>query len=414
MAISDDDKRRARVVLERCGGNRARASAQLGVSAAQLDRIMREMGVRSRDFAGCAGSHAPTSLDRDLIALRDENADLRRRLKAAVREDLDAEKVREAIFGLSKLPAVPPRWINDGKPSGSAPGVPVCVWSDWHFGETVKAIEVGGANDFNLTIAEARIRKLVERTIDLCFNHMVNPRYPGIVVCLAGDMISGNIHDELRETNEEPVAPTLVRLQGLLIWAIDEIAKRFGRVFIPCVVGNHGRMTKKPQAKSRVHESFEWILYCQIERHFAGDARVRFLIPGESDAHFSVAGHRFMLTHGDALGVRGGDGIIGLLGPVARGTIKTRTSEAQIGRDFDTLLMGHWHQYLTLPGCIVNGTLKGYDEFARLFLRARFQEPIQALFFVNPKRGVTYQIPVILEDKPARSKPEFVEWSTAA
>jgi hypothetical protein len=125
-----------------------------------------------------------------------------------------------------------------------------------------------------------------------------------------------------------------------------------------------------------------------------------------------VFGHRYMLTHGDSLGVKGGDGIIGALGPVMRGRVKLHTSEAQIGREFDTLIMGHWHQYLPMPGLIVNGSLKGYDEYARLFLRARYQPPIQALWFTHPRRGVTAHWPVYLEDGPevAADQP----WARAA
>lgn len=41
---------------------------------------------------------------------------------------------------------------------------------------------------------------------------MVNPDYPGIVVALAGDMVSGDIHQELKETNEVPTIASVVEL----------------------------------------------------------------------------------------------------------------------------------------------------------------------------------------------------------
>ena len=53
------------------------------------------------------------------------------------------------------------------------------------------------------------------------------------------------------------------------------------------------------------------------------------------------------------------------LGPIMRGKFKVGRSEAEIGRPFDTLLIGHWHQALMLKGVIVNGALKGFDEYAR-------------------------------------------------
>lgn len=384
--------------------------------------LYREPKPRVRVPAGRVALEAPPApaaapdpvSTRERIFYEDKIAALTKELRGAVRADLDAENVRTAILGLAAQTPEPPRWLIEERTGGSAPGVPVTIWSDWHFGEVVRPAEVGGANEFTIAIAKERVRRLVERTIDLCFAHMVRPEYPGIVVCLGGDMISGDIHEELAVSNELLTAPTLIELQGVLIWALETLADRFGRVFCPAVVGNHGRMTHKPRAKGRVHTSFEWLLYCQLERHFANDPRVTFLIPGEADAHFSVYGHRYMLTHGDSMGVKGGDGMIGLLGPVTRGTIKLRNSESQIGRDFDTVVLGHWHQYLPMPGCIVNGSLKGYDEYARLFLRARYQEPIQALWFTHPERGVTFHVPVFLDERRGVSQSPLVIWGDAA
>jgi hypothetical protein len=97
------------------------------------------------------------------------------------------------------------------------------------------------------------------------------------------------------------------------------------------------------------------------------------------------------------------------LGPIMRGTIKTGHSEAQIGREFDTLIMGHWHQGLFLPGAIVNGALKGYDEYARLRLRAPYSRPSQQLWFTHPEHGITARWEVYLEgEKKAADRAEWV------
>src|SRR5262249_43643226 len=117
-------------------------------------------------------------------------------------------------------------------------------------------------------------------------------------------------------------------------------------------------------------------------------------------------------THGDLLGVKGGDGIIGALGPIMRGALKTSRSEAQIDREFDTLVIGHWHQYLTLPGLIVNNSLKGYDEFARLALRAPYSRPSQALWFSHPEHGITAHWQVYLDkQRLATDNTKLVSWA---
>ena len=189
------------------------------------------------------------------------------------------------------------------------------------------------------------------------------------------------------------------------------MAAKFGKAFDPCVVGNHGRSTKKMQMKQRVFTSHEWNIYCSLERYFRKSKHIQFMIPPEADAFFTVFGHRFMLTHGDSLGVKGGDGIIGALGPIMRGNLKTHRSEAEIDRDFDTMVIGHWHQYLTLPGLIVNNSFKGYDEYARLGLRAPYSRPSQALWFTHPEHGITAHWQVYLEKlRTANTDMKWLEW----
>lgn len=318
--------------------------------------------------------------------------------KAREKEQQEAEEIREEIYGIADRSPKAPKWITtDKKPS--CPGIPCTIWSDIHYGETIKKDEVAGCNEFNPHIAERRIKTLAENTVDIAFNHMGKSKttYPGIVVMLGGDMVSGGIHEELLLTDDKTVVEQTLELVEYLIAAINIIKGKFGRIFLPCVVGNHGRSTLKPRHKGRVHTSFDWHIYCHLERHFRGDPNIQFFIPNESDAYFEVYGHRFLLTHGDSLGVRGGDGIVGAVGPIMRGAYKLGRSEGQIGRDFDTVVMGHWHQYITLPGIIVNNSLKGYDEYARLHLRAPYSRPSQALWFVHPEQGITCHYQIYLE-----------------
>jgi len=360
----------------------------------------------SADSSELPPAQSPIS-QRDKVYYEDRIRDLERQIKSAHRDDLTAENVERFIFGLSNIDADPPEWLVDISGHEHGEHVPVTIWSDFHWGEVVQSDEMNGLNAYDISIANQRLRKLVERTIRLCFHHMVSPSYPGIVVCLGGDMLSGEIHEELARTNELETPPALMDLFNGLAWALKEVADSFGRVYVPCVPGNHGRMSRKPQAKRRVFTNFDWLLYQMLRAHFASDDRLVFSVPPSGDAHFQVYGRRFFLTHGDAMGVKGGDGIIGALGPILRGTLKTRSSEAKAGRDFDVALIGHWHQYLPLPRVVVNGTLKGFDEYARLFLRAEPEAPQQALFFVHPINGIVSHWPIYADG----SKPsQPVEW----
>jgi len=342
-----------------------------------------------------------------------ELLDTKRVIQGLQRAEDTAEKIRQEIYNLAAHTPEPPVWLSGKGVKNGARGGPVTIWSDFHYGERVFPDQVGGVNVFNNKVAKERFTRLVNITIDLCENHMgrANVKYPGIVICLGGDMISGDIHEELAETNDRTPHQAVNDLSDMIAAGLEQMADKFGRVFVPCVVGNHGRSTKKMRMKGRVYTSFDWNIYCNLERHFRKDKRIQFHIPVDADAHFSVYGERFLLTHGDSLGTSGGDGIIGAIGPIMRGTFKVGRSEAAIGADFDHLLMGHYHQMLWLPSVIVNGALKGYDEYAKLKLRAPFSRPSQALFFVHPEHGITARWEVLLEGrKVARENVAWLQW----
>ena len=367
------------------------------------------------------GSAAKTDADRLLDAneiIRRKSAEitnLRSDLARLHRDNDTAETIRKTIFGLAQHDPAPPTWTHRlGGPSEHRGG-PCTIWSDWHYSEVIDPDQVAGANEFNCAIAKRRAQKLVDTTIDLCYNHMgsAGKNYPGIVIMLGGDMLSGNIHEELAETNERTSWQAVNDLTDILAGCIDTMAAKFGKIFLPCVVGNHGRDTIKPRLKQAVFHSYDWGIYCNLARHFRDTKHIKFMIPNQTDARFDVFGHRYLLTHGDNIGVKGGDGIIGALGPIMRGSLKLHTSEAEIGRDFDTACICHFHQYIALPGLIVNNSFKGFDEFARLRLRAKYSRPSQALWFTHPQHGITAHWQVYLEAKFNRRKAskEWLTWT---
>jgi hypothetical protein len=360
-------------------------------------------------------SDADRLADADNI-IRKKNAeisDLSKRI-ISLRQDNDtAEAIRKEIFGLASHSPEPPEWLQGRGVRNGSRGGPITIWSDFHYGEVVNAAEINGVNEYSSAIAKKRFRRLVNTTVDLSFNHMgrAKTNYPGIVVCLGGDMIGGDIHEELLATNDRTPHQSVNELTDMLAGGIEELATKFGKVFVPCVVGNHGRNTKKMRMKGRVFTNFDWSIYCNLERYFRKERHIQFYVPPTADASFQLYGHRYLLTHGDSLGVKGGDGIIGALGPIMRGTLKTHRSEAQIGRDFDTLVIGHWHQYITLPGLVCNNALKGYDEYAMLQLRAPYSRPSQALWFTHPEHGITAHWQVYLEGlRQADDTKTWMKW----
>jgi hypothetical protein len=60
--------------------------------------------------------------------------------------------------------------------------------------------------------------------------------------------------------------------------------------------------------------------------------------------------------------------------------------------------MGHFHQYITIPGLIVGGSMKGYDEYA-YGLNLRPEPARQAFWVTTPEYGPTIHAPVYIQDR---------------
>lgn len=327
-------------------------------------------------------------------------------IKRLSQESADAAAIK-AIVGTATQSVEaydPPAWSVTAPRRETSPGVPTLFLSDLHWGEVVRASQVNGVNEYSLIHARQRLRSTVETAISLCRIIDSKMRYPGIVVPLGGDMISGNIHEELQATNELNTMPTVLDLYDHLVGAIKLLADAFGKVFLPCVSGNHGRDTRKTWAKDRAHTSFDWLLYQFLARRFRDDKRVTFFIPDGSDALYRVFSTRYNLTHGDQF--RAGDSIIGPIGPLMRGNQKKTARNQAVNQDYDVLLAGHWHQYIHLARMIVNGSLKGYDEYAAQN-NFGFEPPTQALWITHPRFGVTFRMPVYCAP---RNKAPAADW----
>lgn len=344
--------------------------------------------------------------------LKSELRELRQKLAGYDREYADHQFIKSRLFSLKESTVTPPDWLVRRPKAIKSPGIPCMMWSDWHWAEVIDPAQINGVNAYNLEIAHARAKALVERTIQLLRSYMVSPNYDGVAICLGGDMLSGNIHEELVNTNAVPIMAAVVDLWGVLEWAIKTMADEFGKVAIFCVTGNHGRSTHKVPSKDRAFTSFDWLVYAHLQHAFKDDKRVTIIAPNGSDILFAVFSHKFLLTHGDQF--RGGDGMIGHIGPVTRGQKKKQSRNAEIGQEFDTMIHGHFHTYSPGDRVIGNGSLCGYNEYAASGNFA-FEAPRQALWVVHPQHGITYHIPVYVDEaKAAREASAWVSWLEAA
>jgi hypothetical protein len=347
-------------------------------------------------------------------ALFEEAKTLRAKVKGLERElaplRADAEARAAVQHVVTEMDV--PRWAVEPSTRAGEHGVPSILATDWHTGETINERLIGGVNRYSRAIQEERVRLLAANGIEMLTRHTTNPRYPGLVLAVGGDMVSGGIHEELEVTNWCDIRDAVRITARLLCGVIRAFAEKVTpNILVPMVTGNHGRLTKFTQHKRRVGTSADAMVYDSVAEYFHRDRSITVAIAEGVSLRYRIFDHRYLLLHGDkdSIGQKGGDGIIGAIGPLMRGKKNLRARNAEIGQDFDTLITGHWHTRYPIPGLIVGQALKGYDELAWGW-GFPFGEPTQELWFTHPDRGVTSHHPIYLEPKRARKKGE--PWAT--
>jgi len=351
------------------------------------------------------------SLD-EFVTARDqarfaENQDLARTARAARAEARAATDVKadlEQRLGfyekLDRIPLVVPEWLTPKGPTKRHVGVPSIAIGDWHSGEWVEANQVGGINCYTRAIADARLRRAFEGAVTVTRDYMKGVDFAGIQVFLTGDMVSGNIHEELSSTNEGTVFENVLSIAEGLIAGLTLLAKEFGRVNVVCVVGNHGRRTVKPIFKNRAKDSFDWIAYGIVEGRLRGDSRITMQVSPAIDASVTLYGTRYLAMHGDDF--HGGGGISAELAPLLLGVHRTTRQKQAEGHPFDCMVLGHTHSLKFLPGMsiIVTGSGIGATELGT-GKKYTPEPPACALWVTTPERGITAFAPVFVADRVA-------------
>lgn len=336
----------------------------------------------------------------DIRRLRDRVDQLTKLLKEAERRAGDAEGIRASVLGLMQEPLVArlvmPR--PDDPPTSGGRTV-ILHLSDIHYGEVVSGDEMDNLNRYDATIAQKRLGRFFATAAGLMTKHWKGPPPEEIIVCLGGDLISGNLHAELEITNL-PAVPATVRevgehIAGGIIMLANEI-KRPIRVF--SVPGNHGRLTDKPRSKGRSASSLDLLAtdFCEAVVKGARLKAVTFHKAQSPDLYFSTYGFHWILTHGDALGFRGGGvGFIGPMATIIKGHRKLVDTSWRSGKPVHYCLTAHFHTTGKTSFGWANGSVIGYGEYAR-DLRADPEVARQNMLIVHPRHGVIADMPLYL------------------
>lgn len=336
---------------------------------------------------------------------RHQSKGLKQRIRYLENENLELRRLNDMVTDLTAVIPDPPEWLAP-EPSGKHRGTPLLLLADTHFDEVVDPDEIFGLNKYDRAIAEQRLRRAFEGAVTLPQQYIgTSLKRDGIVVAHAGDLITGEIHDELTDTNEAKPPETIEYFLDPMIAGIRLLRSEYPKVHVVVVDGNHDRLYKRKRSKGRARSSWSWLFWKVLTREFARHSNITFTVPDGPDTIFPIYDTRFLLHHGDDF--RGGGGIAGPLTPLAIGHYRKSRKHADAVRytgntdlRFDVILQGHIHHRNSIPGIITGGALKGYDEYAAGG-NFPFEPASQELMIVTPERGVTFQAPIWVQDREA-------------
>ena len=328
-----------------------------------------------------------------LIVVRDTEI---RRLKSSntklVTERDELRRLLDRFSTIKPEDTKVPRWTKPKKKTTAKTATGVLLLSDLHLDEVVDFYEMDGINEYNRDIAQQRLERIVNKTVELLLHtYGGDVHIEGLIVAILGDILTGVIHDELERTNEAPPAASIVFWVPIIAAALEYLADEFGRLYVPCVDGNHDRFYKKTPKKQRAESSLAWVVYNWLADHLRDDERITFGISTSPEQLIDVYDTTVLLTHGD--GFRSSGGVGGLYPSLLKWLLRKHDLYSATKRDFDIAVMGHWHSPKWGEDFVVNGSLKGYDEYAKDG-GFKFAAPSQQLFTLTPERGIGQRIEV--------------------
>ena len=286
----------------------------------------------------------------------------------------------------------------------------VAPLSDTHVGDNVKGEQIGGLNSYDIDIFNRRLFGWANLVLQLVELRRTFVPINELVVPMLGDMISGDIHDELARTNIDNCMGQMIRGANLIAQALMLFAPNFQKIHVPCVVGNHGRMTRKPPMKDK-YMDWDYMLYQWIAAFCREQKNITFDISKSFVSSFKVFDKTVLIMHGDSImGAGSGQAIqkaISGMRSVFQYQKTSDSNDAYVPAEFDSVMMGHFHrvdEYDIGTGEIhIVGTMKGVDEFAmqRLHVATR---PKQIVTYWHPSHGCVGKETIYLNKYDKASK----------
>jgi len=303
----------------------------------------------------------------------------------------------------------------------------VTVWTDWHAAEVVDLEQMEGRNEYNLDIMYGRIWNLLRGTIRIIDSQREKFEITTLNIDMLGDMLSGSIHDELKETNQFPILKATLATAFVAAQAISMLVPHFNLIRITCCVGNHARLTKKPAFKNKVLDSYDYMFYQLVSIHlhkYIEEGKIEFNIPESPECIIVRSGFSFLLGHSDQIRSYLGLPFYGFARDDAnqqrmrklRSVISTNADiksaedlegaiinfeNARSVYGYDYREAGHFHTMAIINdwSTMLCPSLVGENEYSKNKLRVR-SRPMQLLAFLSARWGIKGIEPINCKNEP--------------
>ncbi|RLG10263.1 hypothetical protein DRN73_08200 [Candidatus Pacearchaeota archaeon] len=255
----------------------------------------------------------------------------------------------------------------------------VLLFSDMHTGMINKA-PLTGEITYNQEIQEKELQSLlfgVNR-----FYQLYKPSYniETFYIFGLGDLIT---NDRIYEGQKMEITCGVGKqIQQTFQYVSDFIKKLleiYPKIVYVNIVGNHGRTTPKYITEDAT-SNFEHLIGQLLKERFERNKRVDIILPNDYSYTINIKGHRYLLTHGNA--IRG----------ATLNTIEKAAKEIALlveKNSYDVINIGHFHSCYEFPispttTLLVNGCFIYKDSYAYTRLR-KHSTAKQFLYNVSKK-----------------------------
>lgn len=275
--------------------------------------------------------------------------------------------------------------------------------SDSHMDRVILPSTVQGLENYNFREAVIRAENLTNGVIKIKEEKLSNYDFPRLWILMYGDNTNGSIHDYESKSAFKNMFKNCFAISNVYALMLRDLATQFKEINCVCIVGNHGRTTKKKDHED-AHNSWDYAVYEQTRLLTQNLKNVKFVIPNSYSTIVNILGWNFLIEHGDDVKAWNGIPYYG----IERKSRRMMALHASRNLFIHYFVYGHYHTATQLTNLgnsktFINGAWYRTDPF--LLSLGLQNEPSQWLHGVSAKRGITFRYEVWLCDQK-KKQPE--------